>query len=157
MGDEALGQLEGCGVTMASGRTRTARCLCGALTATARGEPAHVYLCACARCQIRSGSAFSYAAVFAADAVTVAGAHNAYRHTGESGRFVENHFCPACGTAVFFHSEALAGLIGIAAGCFAGGADAAHDMALAPQRMYWAARKRDWVHGPEGVEQWQRQ
>jgi hypothetical protein len=134
-------------------RTRIARCLCGALTATARGAPATVYLCACKKCQTKSGSAFSYAALFAADDVTISGAHTAFRHTGESGRFVENHFCPACGVAVFFTSEGLPGLIGIAAGCFADDANAAHDAALTPQRMYWAEWKREWVRGPEGVEE----
>jgi hypothetical protein len=31
---------------MSDDTIRTARCLCGALTATARSEPASVYLCA---------------------------------------------------------------------------------------------------------------
>ena len=138
---------------MSSGRTRLARCNCGALTATARGEPATVYLCACQKCQIKSGSAFSYAALFAADDVTTSGAHTAFRHAGESGRWIENHFCPVCGVAVFFHSEGLSGMIGIAAGCFADDAGAAHDTALTPQRMYWAERKRAWVRGADGMEE----
>jgi hypothetical protein len=138
-------------------RSRIARCNCGALTATARGEPSGVYLCACRACQIKSGSAFSYAALFAADAVTLDGANNAYRHTGDSGRWIENHFCPACGGAVFFYSEALPGVIGIAAGCFADSRDIARDAALTPRRLYWAARKHDWVSGPDGVAELERQ
>jgi len=137
--------------------SRVARCGCGALTAAVRGEPATVYLCACRNCQIKSGSAFSYAAVFAADAVTLNGAHNAYRYTGESGRWIENRFCPACGTAVFFYSEGFPGMVGIAAGCFADDANSVHDASLMPQRMYWAERKRDWVGGFEGCEQVARQ
>jgi hypothetical protein len=137
--------------------SRTARCLCGALTATARGEPATVYLCACVNCQIKSGSAFSHAAVYPAAAVTIAGVHNAWRYTGESGRWIENHFCPACGVAVFFSSEGLPGAVGIAAGCFADDAGVAHDSALTPQRIYWAERRRDWVRAPKGVEEVGRQ
>jgi hypothetical protein len=138
-------------------RSRRARCGCGALSATTRGEPSGVYLCACRNCQIKSGSAFSYAALFAADAVTLDGAHNAYRYAGESGRWIENHFCPACGVAVFFYSEGFPGVIGIAAGCFADSPDTARNTALRPQRMYWAERKRDWVCVPDGVEQLERQ
>jgi hypothetical protein len=128
---------------MAATPTRLARCGCGALTASARGEPQLVYLCACRACQIKSGSAFTYAAVFAADAVTIAGAHGAWRHPGDSGRWIENHFCPVCGVAVFFYSEGFAGMIGVAVGCFADDANAVRDAALTPQRMYWAERKRD--------------
>jgi hypothetical protein len=142
---------------MADGTLRKARCLCGALTATVRGAPASVYLCACRNCQTKSGSAFSYAAVFAADAVTIDGAHKAFRYTGESGRWIENHFCPDCGTAVFFLSEGLPGTIGIAAGCFAGETGGAHDAALTPQRLYWLENKHDWVRGPDGVEALERQ
>ncbi len=29
--------------------------------------------------------------------------------------------------------------------------------ALTPQRIYWAERKREWVRGPEGVEEVGRQ
>jgi hypothetical protein len=138
-------------------RSRIARCNCGALTATARGEPAGVYLCACRACQIKSGSAFSYAALFPADAVTLAGAHNAYRSTGDSGRWIENHFCPACGVAVFFYSQGFPDAIGIAAGCFADSPDIARDAALTPHRMYWTERKHAWVRGPDGVAQLERQ
>lgn len=138
-------------------KTRIARCACGALTAAAAVEPTHVYLCACRACQTKSGSAFSYAAVFASDAVTISGPHKAYRYTGESGRWIENHFCPTCGVAVFFHSEGFADMIGIAAGCFAEEANAAHDIALAPQRMYWTERKQAWLPALDGVEEVSRQ
>jgi hypothetical protein len=143
-------------VTLAA-PVRTARCLCGALTATVRGAPASVYLCACRNCQTKSGSAFSYAAVFAADAANIDGAHRAFRYTGESGRWIENHFCPACGTAVFFISEGLPGTIGLAAGCFAGDGNPASDPALIPQRLYWLTSKPDWVCAPAGIETLARQ
>jgi hypothetical protein len=38
---------------------RTARCLCGQLTAVTRGEPARVLMCSCADCRAKSGSAFA--------------------------------------------------------------------------------------------------
>lgn len=140
-----------------SNTTRIARCLCGSLGVIARSEPVSAYLCACRNCQIKSGSAFTYAAVFSEGDVTITGAHNPFRYTGESGRWIENRFCPGCGVAVFFYSEGLAGMVGIAAGCIADGAGTAHDMPLMPKRMYWAERKRSWLPVPDGVEEVGRQ
>ena len=111
-----------------------------------------MYVCSCRICQIKSGSAFAYAALFAGDAVVVRGAHKAWRHIGDSGRWVENHFCPQCGITVFFYSEGFAGAIGVPVGGFAEDNRAATDASLAPQRMYWASRKRDWVKAPEGAD-----
>ena len=138
-------------------RTRLARCGCGALSAETRGEPMHVYLCTCRKCQIQTGSAFSYGAVFAESDVTISGAHTAYRHTGDTGGWVENHFCPVCGTKVFFSALGFPGALGVPVGCFADEADFARDAALTPQRIYWAERKREWVKGPEGAEEVERQ
>ena len=127
-------------------RTRLARCGCGALRAQTHGEPAHVYLCACRTCQIKSGSAFTYAAVFAEGDVAVSGARRGWRHYGESGQWIESLFCPACGITVLFLSEGLPGMTGIAVGCFT---DADFPK---PRRMYWASRKHAWLDVPEGVE-----
>ncbi len=95
------------------------RVAAAALTAETRGEPVHVYVCSCRVCQIKSGSAFTYAALFSGDDVAVRGAHKAWRHIGDSGRWVENHFCPQCGITVFFYSEGFAGAIGVPVGGFA--------------------------------------
>lgn len=38
---------------------RIAKCSCGNLTVTARGEPLDVYLCSCTACQRGTGTAFS--------------------------------------------------------------------------------------------------
>jgi hypothetical protein len=78
---------------MTDSKTRTASCLCGGLRVAARGEPADVYICACRDCRKKSASAFSYAAIFAASDVTVAGAHHRFRRDGDSGRWIENNFC----------------------------------------------------------------
>jgi hypothetical protein len=63
---------------MGSDRERIATCCCGGFSATAREEPAHVYACSCLACQRGSGSAFSYAAIYPEDAVTVAGRASYY-------------------------------------------------------------------------------
>jgi hypothetical protein len=84
---------------------RTAKCSCGSLTAIARGEPAQVYACSCVECQHGTGSAFSYAAIFPEQAVTVAGAPILFRQRGDSGRLTESSFCPVCGVTVCFRAR----------------------------------------------------
>jgi hypothetical protein len=118
---------------------RVATCGCGSLRVTAHGEPADVYACSCADCQRKSGSAFTYAAIYAESAVTIAGEHRAWRRRGDSGRFIESGFCPTCGTNVFFQAEGLPGMVGIAAGCFA------DPNFIKPQRLFWASRRHCWL------------
>jgi hypothetical protein len=130
---------------MGSDRERMATCCCGGLTVTARGEPAHVYACSCLACQRGSGSAFSYAAIYQEQAVTVAGERTLYRQRGDSGRLTEASFCPVCGVTVCFRAEAMPGMIGIAAGCFA-------DPDLPkPERLYWASRRHHWLDLGEDI------
>ena len=76
---------------------RAARCACGNLMVTARGEPLEVYLCSCTDCQRGSGSAFSYAAIFPESAVSIAGERQAIQadasSTAFSARLVERLCC----------------------------------------------------------------
>jgi hypothetical protein len=122
-----------------TGGKRVAQCGCGALTATVGGDPVTVYGCSCAACQRKSGSAFTYAALFPSAAVTIAGAHKRWRYNGESNRWIENFFCPTCGIAVGFLSEGMPGMTGISVGCFA-------DPGFAPPlQLYWASRRHRWL------------
>jgi hypothetical protein len=126
-------------VTAVANGTRTAQCGCGALTATVGADPIAVYGCSCLECQRKSGSAFTCAAIFPTAVVTIAGEHKMWRRVGESGRWIENLFCPTCGVAVGFLSEGMPGMTGIAVGCFA-------DPDFAPpQRLYWASRRHRWL------------
>lgn len=125
-------------MTAATGK-RIAQCGCGALAATVAGDPVTVYACSCLKCQRKSGSAFTYAALFPSDAVTVTGERKRWRHIGDSGRWIENFFCPTCGIAVGFLSEGMPGMTGIAVGCFS-------DPDFAPPlRLYWASRRHRWL------------
>lgn len=67
---------------------RIATCGSGSLRVTAWGEPADVYACSCADCQRKSGSAFTYAALYAESAVTIAGEHR----TVAAGCFADPNF-----------------------------------------------------------------
>jgi hypothetical protein len=124
---------------MTSNEERTAKCNCGALVLTARGEPADVYACSCIYCQRKSGSAFTYAAIYPESVVSIEGEYRTWRHRSDSGRFLDNSFCPTCGVSVFFRAEALPGRIGFAVGCFAD-----PDFAK-PKRLFWASRRHRWL------------
>jgi hypothetical protein len=70
----------------------TGGCLCGDIRIVASGLPYRVGLCHCLDCRKHHGALFYAAAIFPADAVTIAGETRDYR-----GR----HFCPRCGSSVF--------------------------------------------------------
>jgi hypothetical protein len=125
---------------------RIARCACGQLTLTARGEPVAVYLCSCFECQRRSGAAFSYAAIYPTSAIAVAGEEKSWRRDGDSGRAVEMVFCPTCAVSVYSRSPDFPDTVGVAVGCFAD-----PDFAK-PKRVYWASRRHHWLTLPDGVE-----
>ena len=125
---------------------RVASCGCSQLKAEASGDPLDVYVCTCLICQKKSGSAFTYAAVFTRDQVVISGAHSQWRNIGESGRWVENHFCPACGISVFFYYQSMPEWAGIPVGCFSD-----PDFAV-PKRAYWATRRHRWLTFPHAVE-----
>jgi hypothetical protein len=121
------------------GPERTARCACGNLTVTTRGEPVDVYLCSCTACQRGTGSAFSYAALFPESVVAITGDTREYKQYGDSGRAIDSSFCPTCGTAVAFRAEGLPGVVGVPVGCFA-------DPSFAkPSKLFWASRRHHWL------------
>jgi len=126
---------------------RTARCNCGALAVIVRGEPSDVYACSCKACQRDSGSVFTYAALYPEDAATITGEHTVWRRHGESGRWIDNAFCPVCGGTVFFRMQAFPGVLGVSAGCFA------DPDFTPPATLYWASARHRWVALPPDVEQ----
>ena len=128
-------------------KQRVARCGCGALSIAAREDPAHVYVCSCVGCRQIRGSAFPYAAIFPEAAVTIAGESRCWPHRGESGRLTEHHFCPTCGSTLYFRNEGLPGMVGVSAGCFA-----ERDFP-APKTAYWSSRRHAWVAMPEGTKE----
>jgi hypothetical protein len=124
---------------------RSASCACGRLTVKTNGEPVDVYLCSCLKCQRGTGSAFSYAALFADSSVTITGDRRQYADRGDSGREIDSSFCPTCGTAVAFRAEVLPGVIGVPVGCFA-------DPSFAkPSNQFWASRRQHWLDLPADI------
>ena len=98
-----------------------ATCSCGQLRVTAKGEPDVVVACSCTACQRRTGSPFGVAAYYPRERIlAIEGASNDFDRTSESGRSVNNKFCPDCGTSVYWTLDMRPNHVGIAIGCFAG-------------------------------------
>jgi len=108
-------------------KTRKASCRCGRLTVTYNGpDPERITLCHCNSCQLRTGTMFSVQGRFPRDKVTIDGESNTWTFPGDSPQPIEYpscdsggatyHFCPVCGTTVYWDIAAAPDLIGIAIG-----------------------------------------
>ncbi len=111
-------------------KTRTASCNCGQLRVTCVGpDPDRISLCHCNLCQKQSGSAFAIQARFPREQVTIEGKSTTWKFpiAGEKPVSFENcasqgatfHFCPVCGSTVYYTADADAARIGIKIGTFA--------------------------------------
>src|SRR5262245_45069522 len=104
-GDQAVAELVGVqAVCFAAMTARDAACHCGQLRLQVEGEPLTISICNCRACQRRTGSAFGMQAGFKADQVHVSGRFGDYaRVSDEADRKVHVfHFCPDCGSQVFY-------------------------------------------------------
>lgn len=123
-----------------AGPTRTATCSCRGVELVLSGEPRRVYACSCRECQRCTGSAFSYRAIYPdAAIVSQRGETRSWRRTGSSGQWLEQTFCPHCGSVVFMRAEALKDALSVSAGCL-------EDPDFPPpQRLHWPERKHRWL------------
>jgi hypothetical protein len=99
--------------------TRRAACSCGQLHLTTEGESSRISMCHCLKCQRRTGAAISNQARFRREQVTFAGKATAWMRTAESGNGLTFHFCPTCGSTVYWESEGFPGYVAVAIGNFA--------------------------------------
>ena len=123
---------------------KTAQCCCGKLRVEVEGEPAGVIACHCSECQRRTGSVFGVGAYYPKDKVKISGPSKTYVRGAGGGRKMRNHFCPECGTNLYWEADLLPGAIGVAVGAFR---DPAFPL---PTRSVWEENKHHWVRlGPE--------
>jgi hypothetical protein len=122
-----------------NGKSRTAACSCGYLSVECAAEPASVSLCHCLDCQRRTGSAFGIAAFYPRDAVRVRGESSRFARKTEEGFEFSFHFCPRCGSTVYWESSRKPGYVAVAAGAFA-------DPAFpAPAKAHFAEHQHPWL------------
>ncbi len=96
-------------------RERTGGCLCGAVRYTLTGEPRTARICWCRACQHISGNG-TVNALFAAEAVSLAGLPSEYFRAAESGNLVRRRFCGACGCHLFADSPGYPGVVVVRVG-----------------------------------------
>lgn len=118
-----------------------ASCQCGAVTALSDADPDLVLACNCKACQMRTGSPYGAGMYFHRADLTLSGETKTWGRIAESGRKVENHFCPECGTCLYWTLEFRPDHVGVAYGCF-------RTPAPEPMRAIWMQEKHDWVHFP---------
>jgi hypothetical protein len=103
------------------------------------GEPKKVSLCHCLACQKRTGSSYGIAAFFERPDVRVDGASKCYTRDSDRGFPVSFHFCPDCGSTVYWEPQRMPALIAVGVGCFA-------DPAFpAPTQAVYEQHRHPWV------------
>ena len=118
---------------------RSARCCCGSLRVETSGEPAAVVACHCGECQRRTGSPFGVGAYFEKEQVRTEGPSTVYIRDAPDGRKLKNHFCPTCGTNLFWELDLRPNHVGVAVGGFV---DATFP---APSRSVWEENRHGWI------------
>jgi hypothetical protein len=99
--------------------SRTASCSCGQLRLNCHGEPVRISICHCLECQKRTGSVFATQARFARADVAIEGRSSQWTRIGDSGGGATFHFCPACGSTVYWEPAGIPELLYVAVGAFA--------------------------------------
>jgi hypothetical protein len=121
---------------------RRAACNCGQLHLTIEGEPSRISMCHCLECQRRTGAVISNQARFRREQVTFAGQATAWTRKAESGNALTFHFCPICGSTVYWEGEGFPGYVAVAIGTFA-------DPAFpAPTIAVWEESRHPWISLP---------
>ena len=107
--------------------TRKASCRCGKLRVTYKGpDPKRITLCHCNSCQMRTGTMFSVQGRFPREKVKIEGKSTKWTFPSKTGEPVTYrscdiggatyHFCPVCGSTVYWDIAAAPNVIGIAIG-----------------------------------------
>ena len=125
---------------------RTAQCQCGSLRAIVTGEPTAVNVCHCKACQRRTGAVAHSGAYFKKSQVRTEGPDRTYTRDASEGRKISFHFCPNCGSSVYWEADIRPDHYGIAVGGFAD-----PDFPV-PTYSVWEEFKHAWVRLPEGLE-----
>jgi hypothetical protein len=105
-----------------------------------------VVACHCLDCQRRTGAPFGVGAFYAADAVRVSGTAKQFTRQAAGGGKVHSHFCPTCGSTVYWKAENLPSMIAVAVGALT---DA---KGLTPAKSIFEQSKHDWIRMDAAAE-----
>ena len=127
---------------------REAACHCGQLRLGVEGDPFAVSICNCGACQRRTGSAFGMQAGFSTDQVRVTGRYSDFSRVSDEADRKEHvfHFCPDCGSQVFYTEPTEPDLIVVSVGSFA-------DPSFPPPtESGYDSRRHPWVELPDSIQ-----
>src|SRR5688572_28439712 len=124
--------------------SHAASCRCGQLRATVTGEPFRVSACHCLNCKKRSGSAFAVQARWHRERVAIDGQSKTFVKVADSGNRATFHFCPDCGSDVYYEidgkfDDKFDELVAIPLGAFD------DPFFISPKFSVWESRKHDWL------------
>lgn len=123
-----------------------ATCQCGQLKAHCKGNAARISMCHCLACQRRTGAPFSANSRFAREAVRTEGESNSWAREADTGNSVTQHFCPSCGTTVWWELSGFPDVIAVANGLFA-------DPAYPPPTVcVWGESRHPWTDHVGGLD-----
>ena len=117
----------------------TGRCACGAVTATIDGAVVQVRQCWCRQCQQIAAGSPTTNAIFATEALTLAGELATTAYVAASGNTLTQSFCAKCCTPVMGESSARPQFRTLRLGFL----DAPND--LAPEIAIWTADAPAWA------------
>jgi hypothetical protein len=104
-------------------------------------------VCHCLACQKRSGAPFAAQVRFPEEQVRITGQSREWTRIADSGQPVEHHFCPECGSTVWYRSRPLSDAIAVPIGAFA------DPTFPAPRFSVYEERRHAWVSiVGEGIE-----
>jgi hypothetical protein len=126
--------------------TRRAACSCGQLSITVEGDPIRISLCHCLACQRRTGSVFGVQARWPDDRVRIEGRSTEWVRVADSGNEVRSHFCPACGSTLYYRLAVQPTVVAIPVGGFA------DPEFPAPWISVYEVRRHGWVGLPADIE-----
>jgi hypothetical protein len=119
--------------------SRMAHCCCGSLWVEVSGEPMIVAACHCEECQRRTGAPYGVGAYFERTQVRAEGTSKVYVRNGQEDRKLRMHFCPECGSTVYWEADRFPEHLGVAVGAFA-------DPSFpAPTNSVWERTRHPWV------------
>ncbi|MGZ3694282.1 MAG: GFA family protein [Bdellovibrionota bacterium] len=124
-----------------------ATCDCGQLSLTFKGDIKKTSICHCFSCQKRTGSAFGIQTKLERNQSEVQGKATLYERFGDDPADgpVTFHFCPTCGSTVFWELQGMAEFWIVAIGAFA------NPSLPAPTFSVYRARKHHWMTIPASV------
>ncbi len=116
---------------------------------TYEGEVVRSSICHCLACQQRTGSVFGVQTRLARSQVTIEGVSTRFDRPTDEGDAVAFHFCPTCGTTVYWEIADLPDSVIVAVGAFA------DPTFPAPTFSVYEERRHPWVEIPGTVtERW---